>query len=159
MWRILLIQGANMIHLGKREPEIYGKTTASELDTMLHQHAHSKGYELEIFYTNVEGEAINRIYQAVEESVDGLVMNPAGFNYAGYALRDCVKGAALPYVEVHMTNVEARGIRCLIAPVADGVIFGLGVHSYILGLDAMLYLLSNSPAGTRKSRGGQSGQA
>jgi len=96
MWRILLIQGANMIHLGKREPEIYGKTTASELDAMLHQHARSKGYELEIFYTNVEGEAINRIYRAVEDGVDGLVMNPAGFNYAGYALRDCIKGAALP---------------------------------------------------------------
>jgi len=157
MWRILLIQGANMIHLGKREPEIYGKTTASELDAMLHQHARSKGYELEIFYTNVEGEAINRIYHAVEDGVDGLVMNPAGFNYAGYALRDCIKGAALPYVEVHMTNVEARGIKCLIAQIADGVIFGLGVHSYVLGLEAMLYLLSNAPKGTLKTHGGQSG--
>ncbi|WP_233890122.1 type II 3-dehydroquinate dehydratase [Paraburkholderia flagellata] len=158
MWRILLIQGANMIHLGNREPEIYGKTTASELDVMLHEHARRKGYELEIFYTNVEGEAINRIYHAVEEGVDGLVMNPAGFNYAGYALRDCVKGAVLPYVEVHMTNVEARGIKCLIAPVADGVIFGLGVHSYVLGLDAMLYLLSNSPAGALRTHGGRSGR-
>ncbi|MEX3954092.1 type II 3-dehydroquinate dehydratase [Paraburkholderia sp. EG287B] len=156
MWRILLIQGANMIHLGKREPEIYGKTTASELDAMLHQHARSKGYELEIFYTNVEGEAINRIYRAVEDGVDGLVMNPAGFNYAGYALRDCIKGAALPYVEVHMTNVEAREIKCLIAKIADGVIFGLGVHSYVLGLEAMLYLLTNAPIGTLKTHGGQS---
>ena len=157
MWRILLIQGANMSHLGKREPEIYGKTTASELDAMLHQHARSKGYDLEIFYTNIEGDAINRIYQAVEDSVDGLVMNPAGFNYAGYALRDCIKGAALPYVEVHMTNVEARGIKCLFAEIANGVIFGLGVHSYVLGLEAMLYLLSNSPKDMLKTRGGQSG--
>jgi 3-dehydroquinate dehydratase len=54
----------------------------------------------------VEGEAINRIYRAASEGVNGLVTNPAGFNYAGYALRDCVKGAALPYVEAHMTNVE-----------------------------------------------------
>ena len=157
MWRILLIQGANMIHLGKREPEIYGKTTASELNAMLHEHARSTGYELEIFYTNVEGEAINRVYRAVEDGVDGLVMNPAGFNYAGYALRDCIKGAALPYVEVHMTNVEARGINCLIAKIADGVIFGLGVHSYVLGLEAMLYLLSNGPRGTLQTHGGQSG--
>ncbi len=142
MWRILLTQGANMIHLGKREPEFYGSTTASELDTMLQQHAQSKGYELEIFYTNVEGEAINRIYQAAAEGVNGLVMNPAGFSYAGYALRDCVKGAALPYVEVHMTNVEARGIKSVVAPAADGVIFGFGTHSYILGLEAMLHLLS-----------------
>ena len=142
MWRILLIQGANMVHLGKREPEFYGSTTASELDIMLQQHARSKRYELEIFYTNIEGEAINRIYQAAAEGVNGLVMNPAGFSYAGYALRDCVKGAALPYVEVHMTNVEARGIKCVVAPVADGVIFGLGTHSYVLGLEGMLHLLS-----------------
>ena len=64
MYQILLIQGANMVHLGKREPEFYGRTTAAELDTMLQEHARSKDYELEIFYTNVEGEAINRIYQA-----------------------------------------------------------------------------------------------
>ena len=144
MYRILLIQGANMVHLGKREPEFYGCTTAAELDTMLQEHARSKDYELEIFYTNVEGEAINRIYQAAAEGFDGLVMNPAGFSHAGYALRDCVKGAALPYVEVHMTNVEARCIRSVLAQAADGVIFGLGTHSYVLGLEGMLHLLSSA---------------
>jgi 3-dehydroquinate dehydratase-2 len=131
-----------MIHLGKREPDIYGTTTADDLDAMLRDHARSKGYTLDIFYTNVEGEAISRIYKAVDEGVDGLVMNPAGFNYAGYALRDCVKGSGLPYVEVHMTNVEARGIKCVVAPVAQGVVFGLGTYSYVLGLDAMLHLLA-----------------
>lgn len=146
MPRILLIQGANMMHLGKREPEFYGTTTARELDAMLFAHAKSKGYELEIFYSNVEGEAINRIYTALNEGIEGLVMNPAGFNHAGYALRDCIRGAGLPYVEVHMTNVEARGIRCVIAPEARGVIFGFGVHSYVLGLEAMLHLLSGGKA-------------
>jgi 3-dehydroquinate dehydratase-2 len=144
MPRILLIQGANMAHLGKREPEFYGTTTAQELDAMLLEHAKSRNYRLDIFYTNVEGEAINRIYQAANEGVDGLVMNPAGFNYAGYALRDCVKGAGLPYVEVHMTNVEARRIQCVIAPVAKGVIYGFGTYSYLLGLEAMLHLLSKT---------------
>ena len=139
---ILLVQGANMMHLGKREPEFYGTTTASELDAMLREHAKSKGYALEIFYSNVEGEAINRIYAALNEGVDGLVMNPAGFNHAGYALRDCIRGTGLPYVEVHMTNVEARGIKCVIAPVAKGAVYGFGVHSYVLGLEAMLHLLS-----------------
>jgi 3-dehydroquinate dehydratase-2 len=131
-----------MCHLGKREPQIYGTTTAAQLDAILQEHAHSKGIDLEIFYTNVEGEAISRIYQAVSDGVDGLLMNPAGFNYSGYALRDCVKGAGLPYVEVHMTNVDARGIPCVVAPVANGVIFGLGSYSYILGLEAMLHLLA-----------------
>lgn len=142
MRRILLVQGANMCHLGKREPEIYGTTTAAELDAMLHAHARMRDVELEIFYTNVEGEAINKIYAAVRAGVEGLVMNPASFNYAGYALRDCVKGVGLPYVEVHMSNVEARGIPCVVAPVARGVIFGFGTHSYVLGLEAMLHLLS-----------------
>jgi len=146
MTRILLLQGANMMHLGKREPEFYGTTTAKELDAMLMDHARAKRYELEIYYTNVEGDAINRIYRALDEKVGGLVMNPAGFNHAGYALRDCIRGAGLPYVEVHMTNVEARGIKCVIAPEAKGVIFGFGTHSYVLGLEAMLHLLGHKAA-------------
>ena len=124
MWRILLLQGANMIRLGKREPEIYGTTTAKELDEMVQAHAAKNGYALEIFYTNVEGEAINRIYAAADAGVDGLVMNPAGFNHAGYALRDCVRGAALPYVEVHMSNVEKRGIHSVLSVVAEGAVYG-----------------------------------
>jgi 3-dehydroquinate dehydratase-2 len=146
MWRILLIQGANMVHLGKREPEFYGTTTAKELDAMLLGHARENRYSLEILYTNVEGHAIDRIYAAVADGIDGLVMNPAGFNYAGFALRDCVKGAALPYVEVHMSNVAARGIPCVVAPVANGVIFGFGTLSYILGLEAMLRILKTRAA-------------
>ena len=133
-----------MVHLGKREPEIYGSTTAAELDVTLRKHAKTKGYALDIFYTNVEGEAISRIYDAANSAIDGLVMNPASFNYGGYALRDCVKGAGLPYVEVHMTNIEKRGIPSVLASVADGVISGFGVESYILGLDAMLNILSAS---------------
>ena len=142
MSRILLIQGANMVWLGKREPELYGTTTAAELDAMLMEHAKNNGYELEIFYTNVEGEAIGRIYEAAANGVDGLVMNPAGFVYAGYALRDCLKAVRLPYVEVHMTNIDKRGMTSALAPVADGMITGLGVHSYLLALDAMLHLLT-----------------
>ena len=133
-----------MVNLGKREPEFYGTLTARELDVMLQEHAKSKGYSLDIFYTNVEGEAISRIYQAATNRVDGLVMNPAGFTYAGYALRDCVKGAGLPYVEVHITNIEARGIKSVVAPVANGVVFGFGTYSYVLGLEAMLHLLSTA---------------
>ena len=69
-------------------------------------------------------------------------MNPAGFTYAGYALRDCIKGTGLPYVEVHISNVEKRGIRSVLADAADGVIFGFGMYSYILGLEAMLHILA-----------------
>jgi 3-dehydroquinate dehydratase II len=141
MEKILLVQGANMNFLGRREPELYGRTTAAELDAMLLAHAKTHRYQLEIFYTNIEGEAINRLYRAVDEGVQGLVMNPAGFNHAGYALRDCVLALPFPYVEVHMTNIEARGIKPVIAPVAVGAIYGFGMNSYVLGLEAMLKLL------------------
>ena len=113
MTRILLIQGPNMAYLGRREPEIYGTTTAAELDALLEAHAESHGYALEIMYTHVEGEAIARIYEAVDDSTDVLVMNPAGMTYAGYAVRDCLKAVApdLPYIEVHMAILEKRGMR------------------------------------------------
>ena len=141
MEKILLLQGANMSFLGRRQPELYGTTTAAQLDAMLLDHAKADSYQLEIFYTHVEGEAIARLYRAADEGVQGLVMNPAGFNYAGYALRDCVLALPFPYVEVHMTNVAKRGIHCVLAEAAVGAVFGFGVHSYVLGLEAMLKLL------------------
>ena len=138
MTKILLLQGANMVWLGKREPELYGTTTANELDAIMRARAASAGITLDIFYANIEGEAIARIYQAVKEGVDGLLMNPAGFTYAGFALRDCIKAVSLPYVEVHMTNIERRGTRSVLAEVANGVVAGLGISSYLLGLDGLL---------------------
>jgi 3-dehydroquinate dehydratase-2 len=147
MVKILLLQGANLTFLGRREPEIYGSTTPAELDAMLRRHAQDHVYQLEIFYTNIEGEAINRIYQAVDEDFDGLVMNPAGFTYAGFALKDCIKGAGLPYVEVHISNIAKRNINCVLSDVAEGMITGFGIHSYILGLDAMLEILKKRTMG------------
>ena len=144
MYKILLVQGANLTYLGKREPHIYGTTSAAELDERLYEHARDHEYALDIFYTNIEGEAINRIYAAADEGTDGLVMNPAGFSYAGYALRDCLKGAALPYVEVHISNVATRGLHCVLSDVSIGTIAGFGLHGYILGLDAMLNFLAEA---------------
>ncbi len=138
MTKLLVLQGPNMSYLGRRQPELYGTTTAAELDQMLLEHARMNAYDLEIFYTHLEGEAIERLYQAVDEGVDGVVMNPAGFLYAGYALRDCLRAISFPYIEVHMTNIERRGIHSILAEVSVGVIAGFGVHSYFLGLDAML---------------------
>jgi 3-dehydroquinate dehydratase-2 len=146
MPKILLIQGANMVHLGKREPHFYGTTTARELDAMMADWARARDVALEIYYTNLEGEAINRIYRALDEGFDGLLMNPAGFTHAGFALRDCIKAAALPYVEIHMTNIEKRDIKSALAVAADGVIAGFGTTSYRLGLDALLDVLERRRA-------------
>jgi len=139
-----------MTWLGRREPELYGTTTAEDLEKMLVRHATRNGHSLKVFHTNVEGEAINRIYAAVEEGADGLLMNPAGFGYAGYALRDCLKGARLPYVEVHMTNTEKRGIHPVTAPVADGFVAGMGIDSYFVGFDGLVEIIRRRQAATKE---------
>ena len=97
MTKILLIQGPNMSYLGRRQPEIYGKTSAAELDAMLLEHAKANNYELTIFYTHSESKAIERLYDAIDEGIQGLVMNPAAFLFAGYALRDCLRAIPYPY--------------------------------------------------------------
>jgi 3-dehydroquinate dehydratase-2 len=137
-FKILLLQGANLSYLGRREPELYGTTSAAELDSVLRAYAEKHGFDLEIFYTHIEGDAIERLYRAVDEHFDGVVMNPGGFTYAGYALCDCLRALPFPYVEVHMTNLDKRGIHSVVAEVAVGVVSGFGTQSYILGLDALL---------------------
>lgn len=132
-----------MAYLGKREPEIYGTTTAAELDRMLQLHAREHGFELDIYYTHIEGEAIGRVYRAADEGIDGLLMNPAGFIHAGYALRDCLRSMRFPCVEVHMSNIDKRGLKSATAEAARGVIAGFGVRSYTMGLDALLALIKN----------------
>ncbi len=140
MPKILLIQGANMSLLGIRQPEIYGKITAAELDKMVLDYAKAEGFELEIFYTNSEGDCINRIIKAYQDRVDALVMNPGGFTYGGKAIGDTIKGVSIPYVEIHVSNHYVRNIHSVIAEAAQAVIMGLGTHAYFLGLDAALYL-------------------
>jgi 3-dehydroquinate dehydratase-2 len=141
MAKVLLLQGANMEWLGKREPALYGTTTASELDAVMRDRAESRGVTLDIFYTNIEGEAISRIYQGEKDAIEGILMNPAGFNHTGFALRDCIRAVALPYVEVHMTNMERRGRRSVLSSAANGVVSGLGVSSYVRGFDALLGII------------------
>jgi 3-dehydroquinate dehydratase-2 len=136
--RILLLQGPNMSYLGKRQPELYGRTTAAQLDALLLAHAKANRYGLDIFYTHSESEAIERLYREADKRLDGLVMNPAAFLFAGHALRDCLRAVPFPYIEVHMTNIEKRGLHSLLAETAVGVIAGFGVQSYLLGLEAML---------------------
>lgn len=138
MTKLLLIQGPNMSYLGRRQPEIYGTTTAAELDAMLLAHARANGYTLDIMYTHSEAAAIDRLYQAADAGTNGVVMNPASFLFAGYPLRDCLRAIPMPYIEVHMTNIEKRGFHSVLAETAVGMIAGFGVRSYILGMEAML---------------------
>ena len=139
---ILLIQGANMEHLGRRLPELYGTTTAKELDSIVRRRARELGIGLEILYTNTEGEAVTAIYKAERAGVDGIVYNPAAFLHAGHALRDCLKSIQAPAIEVHITNIEKRGVVSVTADAAVGMIAGFGIQSYLLALDAMVARLA-----------------
>ncbi len=140
--KLMLIQGANMEHLGRRLPELYGRTTAKELDSILRRRARELGVTLEILYTNTEGEAVTAIYKAERAGLDGLIFNPAGFLHAGHALRDCLKSIQAPAIEVHITNIEKRGVVSVTTDAAVGIIAGFGIQSYILALDAMVARLT-----------------
>jgi 3-dehydroquinate dehydratase-2 len=136
--KLLLIQGANMEYLGRRQPELYGTTTAKELDAMLRRQARTLDVTLDIFYTNTEGAAVTAIYKADRAGIDGILFNPAGFLHAGHALRDCVRSIRAPAIEIHMLNIEKRGYGSVTAEAAVGMIAGFGVDSYVLALEAMV---------------------
>jgi len=149
MTRVLLLQGANMEWLGRREPHLYGRTTADELDAMMQTQARERGATLDIAYTNHEGAAIDLLYKhARAQDIDVIVLNPAGFTYSGYALRDCIKAITIPVVEVHMTNHYEREIHSVIASASVGVIMGFGIHTYHLALDAALRIAGETAGKT-----------
>lgn len=146
MTKLLLIQGANMEWLGQRQPELYGTTTTAQLDEMLLAEAKRRSITLDIRYSNIEGEAINFIYAAVREGLDGLLFNPAGFHYAGHSLCDCLRGIKVPAIEIHITNIDTRGMRSVTAKAAVGMISGFGLDSYFLAIDAMMRHLAKTKA-------------
>ena len=148
MTKLLLIQGANMEWLGQRQPELYGTTTATQLDEMLMAEAKRRAITLDIRYTNIEGEAISWIYEAVRAGLDGLLYNPAGFHYAGHSLCDCLRGIKVPAVEIHITNIDTRDMHSVTAKAAVGMISGFGLDSYFLAIDAMVRHLAKSKAKT-----------
>ncbi|TAJ84121.1 type II 3-dehydroquinate dehydratase [Reyranella sp.] len=136
--KLLLIQGANMEYLGRRQPELYGTTTAKDLDSILRRHAKELGVTLDILYTNTEGEAVSAIYRADRAKIDGILFNPAGFLHAGHALRDCLRSISAPAIEIHITNIEKRGFGSVTAEAAVGMVAGFGVDSYVLALEGMV---------------------
>ncbi len=138
--RIRLIQGANLNLLGEREPGLYGRMTPEQLDRMLGDHATRRGggrIEVDIHYTNYEGECIDLIQEAFLKGWDGLVMNPGGFTRNSPAVEETLRMTGIPYVEVHMKNLEAYGGRSILAKSAIGAIMGFKEKGYLYALDAL----------------------
>ncbi|MFV0371331.1 MAG: type II 3-dehydroquinate dehydratase [Azonexus sp.] len=139
--RILVIHGPNLNLLGTREPEHYGRLTLADINLGLVKIAENAGVELETFQSNHEGALIERIHAAREQGVRAIIINPAAYTHTSVALRDALAGVAIPFIEVHLSNVHAREAfrqHSYFSDLAIGVICGLGHEGYRLALEYLL---------------------
>lgn len=139
MSEILLINGPNLNLLGTREPEVYGRATLADIEADLVLRASELGHRLQCFQSNHEGELVDRIQQARTDGVGFILINAGGFTHTSVALRDALSGVAIPFIEVHLSNVHARESfrhHSLLSAIARGVIVGLGPIGYGFALQA-----------------------
>ena len=138
---ILVIQGPNLNLLGTREPEVYGKTTLEDIHQKLGDLAKAQSVDLSTYQSNHEGELIDRIQKAKQDGVDFIIINPGAFTHTSVALRDVLAGVAIPFTEVHLTNIHQREEfrkHSYLSDIATGVICGLGAIGYELALQAAI---------------------
>jgi 3-dehydroquinate dehydratase-2 len=136
---ILLLNGPNLNLLGAREPAIYGTTTLAQIEAELNNEAQELGHELESFQSNHEGALVERVQQAKAEGVDFILLNAGAFTHTSIALRDALSAVAIPFIEVHLSNVYKRETfrhHSYFSGIAAGVIVGLGPIGYHLALHA-----------------------
>lgn len=150
MRKVLLINGPNLNLLGRREPALYGDQTLADIEGRLKTLAVARGATLESFQSNAEHELISRVQALGEQPVDFLILNPGAFTHTSIALRDALLAVAVPFIEVHVSNVHAReGFRqrSYFSDIAAGSIAGLGPIGYELALAAALDRLDRSSGG------------
>lgn len=138
---VLVLHGPNLNLLGTREPQVYGHTTLADINTALSTQAQAAGIRLESFQSNHEGALIDRVQAARAEGVDAIIINPGGFTHTSVALRDALAGVAIPFVEVHLSNIHQREAfrqHSYFSDLAVGVICGLGWRGYELALQYWL---------------------
>jgi 3-dehydroquinate dehydratase-2 len=139
MARVLLLNGPNLNLLGTREPAVYGTDTLASIEARAVLVAKDTGHELVAFQSNAEHELIERVHRAKAEGVAFVVLNPGAFTHTSIALRDALLGTALPFIEVHLSNTQAREAfrrQSYFSDVAVGVILGLGAYGYEAALRA-----------------------
>lgn len=147
--QILVLHGPNLNLLGTREPQVYGSTTLEQINAALTAQASARGASLTAFQSNHEGALIDRVHAARTDGTRFVIINPGGFTHTSVALRDAFAGVALPFIEVHLSNVHRREPfrhHSYFSDLAEGVIVGLGAKGYSLALDAALDRLSAAAA-------------
>jgi 3-dehydroquinate dehydratase-2 len=141
MTSILVLNGPNLNLLGSREPEFYGGESLDDINKRLKSRAKSAGYALNTFQSNAENELIDRLHAAAKEDVGYILFNPAAFTHTSVALRDAILAVAIPFIEIHLSNIFAREsfrAHSHFSDIAIGVITGLGSQSYELALEAAI---------------------
>ena len=145
MAKLLVLHGPNLNLLGRREPAVYGRTTLAEIDADLVAIALASGHELATFQSNSEGALIDRVQAATSDGIAFIVINPGALTHTSVALRDALAAVAIPFIEVHLSNVHAREPfrhHSYLAALAIGVVTGFGADSYRLALTAALRRLA-----------------
>ena len=140
--KILFLNGPNLNLLGKREPEVYGTTTLADIEKQVRQTAATFKAEIDFRQSNLEGELVNWIQEA-KGKFDVIVLNAAAYTHTSIALRDAIAAVGVPTIEIHLSNVHAREEfrhKSLIAPVCCGQIIGFGQKSYVLAVEASVYV-------------------
>ena len=147
MATILVLHGPNLNLLGEREPEIYGHATLSDINGELQDLAAEAGHHLLTMQSNAEYELVERIQDARHEGVNFIIINPAAFTHTSIALRDALAAVAIPFIEVHLSNIHQREEfrqHSYLSDLARGVICGLGPRGYSLALSAALESLDQA---------------
>lgn len=137
MYNILVINGPNINMLGKREPEVYGKDNYLTIMEELKLYGEKKGFKIDTFQSNIEGEIINRIHSAMG-SYDYIIINPGAYTHTSIAIRDALLSVNIPFIEIHISNIFAREPfrhHSYLSDKAIGIISGFGKHSYLLAID------------------------
>lgn len=144
---VYVLNGPNLNLLGTREPEIYGRATLKDVETMCRDAGKRHGFEIVFHQSNHEGALVDWIQDARVKAAGGIVINPAAYTHTSVAILDALLAAGIPTVEVHISNVHARDAfrrHSYISPVAKAVICGFGVNGYVLAIDGLAALLQSS---------------
>jgi 3-dehydroquinate dehydratase-2 len=145
--RVLVLHGPNLNLMGTREPAIYGRETLNAINRRLVSAGRAAGADVVCYQSNVEGELIDRVQQAGRDGVGFIIFNPAAYTHTSVALRDALAGIAIPFIEVHLSNVHAREPfrhRSYFSDLAAGTICGLGSRGYDFALDYALKAAARS---------------
>lgn len=145
MSTLMILNGPNLNLLGTREPEQYGYETLADVEVMCREAAQAQGYEIDFRQSNHEGVLVDAIHEArelmLQGKLAGIVFNPGAYTHTSVALHDAIKGTEVPVIEVHISNVHAREAfrhHSYISPAATGIVIGMGVYGYVLGINGLV---------------------